>query len=115
MGVELPQGDNGSSDSSVILPTTATNNNTNTHIAGCGQLFDSDRLGSTRSLRAANQAAFVRIITRNITLFHFILNLLYFNLFTIMIYVCLFLLLLVRYEATMRKLQCHEKNALRSK
>jgi len=60
----VPQGDNGSSDSSVILPmtVTGTNNNTNTHIASCGQLFDSDRLGSTKSPRATThtQASFIR-------------------------------------------------------
>jgi len=67
MGVEVPQGDNGSSDSSVILPmtVTGTNNNTNTHIASCGQLFDSDRLGSTKSPRATThtQASFYLLDT----------------------------------------------------
>jgi len=61
----VPQGDNGSSD--VILPmtVTGTNNNTNTHIASCEHLFDSDRLGSTKSPRATThtQASFYLLDT----------------------------------------------------
>ena len=69
-------GGDSSSDNSVIMrptpntPNSNTNSNSNTHSSmdrRTKQLSNSDRLSSTRSLRAVNQAAFVRTCnTKNI-------------------------------------------------
>jgi hypothetical protein len=64
-------GGDSSSDNSIIMrptpntPNSNTNSNSNTHSSmdrRRQQLSNSDRLSSTRSLRAVNQAAFVRVL-----------------------------------------------------
>jgi hypothetical protein len=120
--------DDSSSDNSVIMrPTPNTpnsNTHSNTHSSSMDkrQQFNSDRLGSTRSLIAVNQAAFVRyeeyIYIYIYILFH-LWGLLYSQFFSNKIKTNVFVLiscfLLYRYVATMRKLQCHKVNELRSK